>query len=349
MRCKFNKIKGVTKLVSFSRAHRWIMIPVLLLILITGAGFIGFEAAEPHATRADLAIALNNILIKTGVAQTLLSRESFVDMSEVELSRMRFTLATRVMTGFPDGTFRPELPLRNLETRNYLRKLALLFSDETYPELRLQLNRILAWQDLSTSLLNGFHGNLVPYELVNPHGLTPRSFVDRIPDVLGLSSKISLKGHVVDAVSRLPVYCAHIVIADYLITTDSEGSFELELDSDQVETEELFVVAEGYRPLKLKRDWRINPHVELRLNPVQSELSVMVVSHDSSIEDFEVIINKRKPVRGKSGTANIGKLRPGFHRIKVRSAGYEEYEGNLRTQDGKKEMIVSLTPTAAKL
>lgn len=346
MGCRFNKIKRIIKYALFAKTQRWVMVPILLLILIAGSGFTGFKVAEPHATRGDLAIAINNILIKTGLAQTLKSRANFVDMSEAELSRIRFTLATRIMSGFPDGTFRPELPLRNLETRNYLRKLALLFSGEAHSELRLQLNRMLAWQDLSTSLLNGFHGNLVPYELVSPHGLTPRSFVDRVPDILGLGSKVRLRGVIVDAVSHLPVDAAHMVVAGSLITTDHQGNFELEIDSAQLEKEELFVAAEGYRPLRLKRDWRINPHVELRLNPVRSDLSVMAISHDSVVEDFEVIINKGKPVRGELGVANIGKLRPGFHRIRVRAAGYEEYEGNLRTQDGKREMIVSLTPVA---
>lgn len=243
----------------------------LLSCLVIFSAF-GFQNQDDMLTRLDLALIFEKILEKRAITAQGQSVPSFFDLKEDSMLAVFRTLSLKLIEGYPDGSFRPEERLRNLETICYLQKLARCLrknQPEAY-ETR-QLMRLFAYQSQPEVILSdNLPAGTFPSELGEPDGFVSRRvFQDLMAALLSENGRLNfqLSGKVIHAVTGHPVAGACIAAGEKAVVADRAGNFSIDLGEISRSDVTLFAAAEGFRPCEMKKDLRLSPNVVFRLKP----------------------------------------------------------------------------------
>ncbi len=249
----------------------FLMLVCLLSCLVIFSAF-GFQQHDEMLTRLDLALIFEKILEKREITAQGQSVPSFFDLKDDRLLAVFRTLSLKLVEGYPDGSFRPETRLRNLETICYLQKLARCLrknQPEAY-ETR-QLMRLFAYQSQPEVILSdNLPAGTFPSELGEPDGFVSRKvFQDLMTALLSENGRLNfqLSGKVIHAVTGQPVAGACIAAGNKAVFADRSGSFLINLGEISRSDVTLFAAAEGFRPCEMKKDLRLSPSVVFRLKP----------------------------------------------------------------------------------
>jgi len=232
----------------------------------------GFQKNDDMLTRLDLALIFERILEKREITAQGQSVPSFFDLKDDRLLAVFRTLSLKLIEGYPDGSFRPDEKLRNLETICYLQKLARCLrknQPEAY-ETR-QLMRLFAYQSQPEVILSdNLPAGTFPSELGESDGFVSRKVFQELMTALlsetgGLNFQLS--GKVIHAVSGHPVAGACIAAGSKAVVADQAGNFSIDLGGISRSDVTLFAAAEGFRPCEMKKDLRLSPNVVFRLKP----------------------------------------------------------------------------------
>ncbi len=243
----------------------------MLCCLIMFSAF-SYQPSRPLLTRIDLALFIEGILSRHQVQIPVDAQVSLNDLDAVQQKSVATTLALKIMTGYPDGSFRPDESVRNLETICYLQKLG-RFLRKNNPGLyeTRQLMRIFAYQSQPDVVLSGkAQGGSFPAEFSDPGGFVEKAVFENLMLTLLSSSEnhqFVLNGKAVNALTGEPVAGAYIAGERQTAQTDAAGCFFLKFSGEHGSEVELFAAAEGFTPVELKKDLRLNPTIIFRLKP----------------------------------------------------------------------------------
>lgn len=254
------------------KIKRTFILPFILLGCVVFLSAFAFESHDKLLTRFDLALLIEDILEKKQIRVVADSIPQYSDLDEDRLLTVFRALSLKIMAGYPDGSFRPEEPLRNLETVCYLQKLARCLrshAPDAY-ETR-QLMRMFAYQSQPEVVLNdNLPAGSFPAELSEAGGFVEKaSLQDLLTGLLTENGKlnIALTGKVVNSLTGRPLPGAFVSSGYQAVVTDASGNFRMgfsEVDQPEVT---LFAVAEGFQPVELKKDLRLSPTINFRLRP----------------------------------------------------------------------------------
>ncbi len=246
---------------------------IAFILLSTALLFSAFcyEPSKRLLTRYDLALMIEEILANLEI-QPSADPEIYHDLDAGQRQALFRALSMRLMAGYPDGNFRPEEPIRNLETVCYLQKLA-KFLRKSRPEVHetRQLMRFFAYQSQPEIILSErLPAGSFPSELGEPGGFVEKVVFDNLLQALFSKSgnqSYVLRGRVVDALSGKGLQRAYVASGHQTAVTDETGKFSMEFrDTDRPDVE-LFAAAEGFMPVELKKDLRLSPKITFRLKP----------------------------------------------------------------------------------
>jgi len=249
----------------------------LLSCLVIFSAF-GFQKNDEMLTRLDLALIFESILEKREITAQGQSVPSFFDLRDDRLLAVFRTLSLKLIEGYPDGSFRPEEKLRNLETICYLQKLARCLrknQPEAY-ETR-QLMRLFAYQSQPEVILSGnLPAGTFPSELGEPDGFVSRkAFQELMTALLNENGRLNfqLSGRVIHAVTGHAVPGACVAAGSKAVVADQAGNFAIDLGEISRSDVTLFAAAEGFRPCEMKKDLRLSSNVVFRLKPEKARAS----------------------------------------------------------------------------
>ncbi len=236
--------------------------------------FSAFSYQPPRSllTRIDLALFIEGILARHHIQLPVDSSVLLNDLDAVQQKSIAMTLSLKIMSGYPDGSFRPDESVRNLETICYLQKLG-RFLRKNSPGLyeTRQLMRMFAYQSQPDIVLTSkSQGGSFPDEFSEPGGFIEKAVFENFMLTLLSDSEIhqyTLIGKAVNALTGEPVAGAYVAGERQTAQTDAAGCFSLKFPGSHGSEVELFAAAEGFAPIELKKDLRLNPSITFRLKP----------------------------------------------------------------------------------
>lgn len=262
----------------------WLAVLLSCVFLLTA---FRFEQQNNLLTRMDLALLIESVLENTRVNARIDSLPDFNDLDEDRVLSIYRCASLKIMSGFPDGSFRPDEPLRNLETVCYLQKLA-KFLRKNHPESHAarQLMRIFAYQNQPERILaTGLPAGSFPPELADAGGMVGRQIVSNLVYALieGQNSQQHvLNGRVVNAVTGQPLAEAYIAGGRKAVVTDDNGNFTMDFTDLENPEVVLFAASEDYQPVEIRKDLRISSHITFRLRPEKKAGRKVLASRPSA-------------------------------------------------------------------
>ena len=256
---------------SIRNIKKLLVVFILLCCLVLFSAF-SHRAAEPLLTRLDLALLIERVLEKQNVQVPGEPMASPPDLDNSTRATVARTLALKIMTGYPDGSFRPEEPIPNLETICYLQKLS-RFLRKHRPGIyeTRQLMRVFAYQSQSEVILSArVPGGSLPAEFAEPGAFVARADFENLLNRLlseNAAQTYILSGHVINSINGEPLPGAYVSSGRLTATTDASGNFSIEFSKAAEPDVELFAVAEGFVPVDMKKDLSLNPTITFRLKP----------------------------------------------------------------------------------
>ncbi|MDD3145813.1 MAG: S-layer homology domain-containing protein [Candidatus Riflebacteria bacterium] len=254
---------------NFQNTRKFLIAMILLSSALLFSAF-SYESPKDFLNRYDLAMMLEDILANIQIPVSSSLDCCFNDLDTNRQQAIARVLSLKIMSGYPDGSFRPEEPMRNLETVCYLQKLARHLRKHRSDKYETrQLMRAFAYQSQPENILVAkLPAGSFPADFAEPGGFIEKTvFEDLLNKLLSNSGRqsYSLKGQVIDAVSGKGISGAYVAGSYHTAVTDGKGKFSIEFINTDNPRVDLFVAAEGFLTLELKKDLRLNSTAILRL------------------------------------------------------------------------------------
>ena len=227
----------------------------------TGGNFI---------TRLEFAAMVNEVLAKEFNRSIINENNSYSDLTFKENESILLATKLGIMSGYPDGTFRPNEKIRNIETITYLQMLANLFvASDHNSYASKQLMRLFAYNE-NIKPGDPVPEGVFPKKLLNAGELSDRESVCSVFEVLNRDSNYKkfkeIKGIVIDSVSGKHVRNAFASINGIAIAAGEDGEFCLSVPVEDNRLD-LFAAAEGYEVIDIKKDITFENSLILKMRP----------------------------------------------------------------------------------
>ncbi|HNW36311.1 MAG TPA: carboxypeptidase-like regulatory domain-containing protein [Candidatus Ozemobacteraceae bacterium] len=301
----------------------------------------GWSSPVPHIpfdilTRREVAIHLSRAVKPLAGSASLpadIGSEAAVGLSPI--------IAAGYMGLYPDGSFRPDEPMRIGEVLSVWARVWRGSEGRRRPSGSAGISssdRAPAWswgaEDLS--LLAGVDAVAAAgVAAFSPSEPATRGFWRYLPMPEAGCAPVSAKpgdelaqkpkpafGRVIDAVTGKAVPGAVGTIDSRAFTTDREGMFPIpEAGTDDVR--DVFVAVDGYRSLSLRWNRKLRPGLKLSLKPFRAPLEIRVLSA-AGVPAAGVRIALDSSMRCETDTEGMAKIRavkPGYYRLMVESPG----------------------------
>lgn len=251
--------KNINKLFSFA---------LLVAAFFVFSAFKGDEAQK--ITRYDFAILVEDLLITEGFSKKSERAELFKDLYGEKFYQILRTMDFKIMSGFPDKTFRPNEKLRNIESVSYLQKLSRLFFEyKPKSHASKQLMRLFAYQ-IEKDSLAALPKGIFPKKLMDSGEFTERKSIEDVFYALKEGNSIKdvfVEGTVVDSITNKPILGAFVASSVGAMKTDDKGKFVMLLNQVS-EDLEFFAACEGYESLDVKKNITFEKQIEFKLCPL---------------------------------------------------------------------------------
>lgn len=233
-----------------------------------------FDNNENQLTRFELAQMFETVLESCRIAAQPDCLPQYADLDDDQLFGVYRTLSCSIIKGYPDRMFRPEEPLRNIETVSYLQQLN-LFLRRVRPESEVcrQLTRVMAYQDSPGEIMAGAGSSFMPEQFAELTGFTSKDVMaSLIQAVIGQPRSNYLRGRVINALTGEPLAQAYVASEKIAVVTDEQGAFRIEYSDQHLEEVQIMAASENFEPVELKKNIKFNQNVILRLKPEKSAL-----------------------------------------------------------------------------
>ena len=250
-----------------------ILVTIFLCTLVLFLSAFTYPKESKYLTRLEMAILIEKILDDDSTNLNLDSSNDsiFSDLNKNQLASISKVVNYQIMSGFSDNTFRPNEPMHNLEVISYLQRLT-EFLRSNNPECysAKQLFRFLSYSEDPTI---AFEYNPInfPKGFEQPDDLTPKSFAIELSNKLlnkNTSTNLVFSGKIIDSITNKPVTNAYIAINKQAMAVENNGNFTVNFSKD-IETANIFAVAEGYQPIEIRKDLNLSRNITIRLKPEQ--------------------------------------------------------------------------------
>lgn len=327
-----------------NNTDRLILVLPVLLMLLSGFVIIPTQSSDIHLTRFQLAEFINAQLIDAGLAISQTAENNFSDLSDEKFQKIILTVSCNVMMGYPNSKFMPDKPLTNIETLSYINSAVEIISEIDPEGSAINFYRMFGWQNLASNLAHGFSNKMMPNELKKPGQLTKKTALNKIRAMIGNNTKLSVSSSisVKDSVTSKPIADAYIVISNQIAKTDENGFALFDIIKTDDSQIELFAVAEGYKPLSLKRDSRFNTDFDILLNPINTNLTITALYDQKPLKSFWVTINNKPVASTNNGKASIKNLKPGYYNVRVLAEGYLGRTTQLKINESNRQIAVQM-------
>ncbi len=226
-----------------------------------------------YMTRFDTAQLLESIIFevmaenKCGSLPGVEEKITYSDLNSIQQETIQNVLNYKLMSGYSDGSFRPDEPMRNLELVAYLQQTT-VFLREFAPESEITKNlfRFLSYNEEPEYAFEYTAFNF-PEGLKTPGRLTSKNLAAELAKRLISSSEEDfyvLNGRIVCANTGKAINTAFISANRKAVQADENGYFEIKLPKENPSAE-IFAVADNYLPIELKKDLTLSTSVTLRL------------------------------------------------------------------------------------
>lgn len=260
------------KKIAFKHSAIKIFIVVFLCLSVFILSAFIFPKESKYLTRYDLAVLMEKLLDDISIdRQSVLP--DFSDISSEQQMAIKKILFFKIMNGFSDNTFRPNVLVHNLEVVSYLQRLTEFLrnnSPESYAAK--QLFRFLSYND-DPSIAFEYSPLNFSKEFENPNKLTLKSLAYELEEKLiqcSKSSDFDLSGFIIDSITSKPVANAYISVNNQALAVSRNGSFNFKLD-DNTQIVDIFAVAEGYKQFEIRKDLDLSRNIVIRLKPLSTK------------------------------------------------------------------------------
>ncbi len=313
---------------------------LLLSFVLTFSAF-RFSRVD-SASRLDLALVLQKI-VQQAIPDLSIPAVEFSDLSAEKMTSIAAVTGFRIMSGFPNGEFRPKQVLRNHELLHYLHR--------TWQILRINAPSAKITRQLAQLVgmgRNRFYANLrSSYSIFSDQAksseLAEYHVLGRICQLLELKkSGEELKITLEDAILHKPINEAYLSINSEAYAVDANGQIVVNNIKDR--SLEILASAPGYYPLLLKRDKMQKKHLRLRLRPVRSKIVVRAKKKRDGqpLKRFMVRFDNGNEYSTDSGEIVLKSVLPGYYQIQVFAEGYRTTSKNVCVNRGEIELEASL-------
>ena len=223
-----------------------------------------------YLTRYELALMFEDVLNSAFNRNRVYDFKKFPDLTEKQNDACKLTTKLKIMSGFSDGTFRPDEKLRNVETISYIQRLAeVLFATDSELYAAKQLMRLFAY-NVDVKPGDDIPEGLFPHKLLEPGEFSEKEVVLDIFNVLTRSNIVEYKnieGCFMDSVTGCPIGKVFVTINGVAFAVPSHGRFAVSAPS-KGNSIRLFAAAEGYEILDVKKDISFDRYLMLKMKPV---------------------------------------------------------------------------------
>lgn len=294
----------------------------LVVLMISGWCFPGTPATSDMLTRREVGLHLSRaVMAAAGDVELPSDLDRNVD---ADLAPM---IASGYMGLFPDGTFRPDAPVRVGELLSLWARIWRSTDGEPHaPDS--EPSQEWRWGAGDLSLLAGLNADAAArVSAFAPDAPATRELWQYLPLPAQNSSGFpgpaehvdpAATGRVVDAITGTPIQGAVGTIDGKAFATDIEGRFVIPAaESDSIR--EVFVAVDGYRSLFLRWNRKLRPELKLTLKPFRAPLEIHVLTATGVPAKGVRVALEESPdeITDADGVARFRSVKPGYHRLSV--------------------------------
>ena len=244
-----------------------------VIFLCIGTLFLSaftYNPESPYMTRLEMAILLENILTDASISAEDASMPDYSDLSKQQKASISKVLSLKIMNGFSNNTFRPDVPMRNLEVISYLQKATEHIRNiNPESEVAKRLFRFLSYNE-DPGFAFEYDSLNLPKDLEQPNEQTCKQLFGELSNIFlntKQNSSITLTGQIISSIDTKPVTTAYVSANRKATAVDKNGRFTIELEENQ-SIADIFATADGYHPTELRKDLKFGSDVTIRLRPV---------------------------------------------------------------------------------
>lgn len=302
----------------------------LVVLMLAGWSFPVKSGPEEALTRREVGLYLSRaVMMATGVVDLPpdLDRSRDADLSPM--------IASGYMGLFPDGTFRPNIPMRVGEVLSIWARLWRNTAGKT-GNTGKSSSPVSDWRwdagDLS--LLAAVNADAAAgVASFSPDAPATHGFWRYLPLPTSDQSHCSpapcetagkadpqTTGRVVDAVTGKPIPGAVGTIDGKAFATDADGGFVIpDAESDSIR--DVFVAVDGYRSLSLRWNRKLRPELKLSLKQFRAPLDIRVLTADGApATGIRIALEESQAgLTDEDGMTRLRSVRPGYHHLCVDS------------------------------
>lgn len=261
------------------------LLSLLLVLLLLSAFHTG--RSDNRLNRAELSLLLETILEESYIVPDFANLPHFTDLAHDRAMSISRVLSCRIIEGFSDGSFRPDEPVRNIETLHYLQKTAeFLRNNSTDSFIASRLMRALNYQNSPGVIFaDAADKKLFLKELADAVGfIEKKAMSNLVAAILGKDEnrQCQLTGRVINAITGNPVACAYIAGEKRTAVTDEAGYFKIDFTGIKQKNVLLLAAAEDFMPLEIKKDLSLSSDIVFRLRPEKSQMRAAIRPGSSS-------------------------------------------------------------------
>ncbi len=320
---------------------------IMALLAIVFLSAFTFDEKET-ISRYELAGFISEIVLQAlPDASQVEQKAIYKDLSAKQLNSIEAALHHRIICGYADQTFRPEVTVSNQELLWYLyRTWDFLRLNAPDSSVAKKLSRLVGFEkhqfysNLKSSF-SLFKQNVLGYEPAETY------LLKRLKNAFktkGSWQKLEIS--LVDAVDSSPIFPGFVVVEQKAGASDNKGKLVFEFEKMPAGHYEVFASAEGYHSIKLRRDMMQAASLTLKLRPVVGQLDLKVqakTGHKKTlVKDFKVLLNNTEQIIGKNGFLRLKRLKHGYHELQISAKGHATVNRRIYSQAGTLELEIDL-------
>jgi len=312
--------------------HSSSQLPKVLAVSSFGSGI--------PLTRAGFAVLLQRVR-----KETLHRRENnrcplnnpFPDVSPSLWKSIGSNEVLAILGEFPDGTFQPDLPVRWSEFSFFLAEFCGPDADFN------ALSNVKTSEGPEHSVIKDIcsRGKDNSSEIVNFQEAV--RLLQRVEESLRSRLQIHVvKGRVCDARTGDPISGARILLAGELTYSNQDGSFETNIFSER-RLQEIFIAAEGYQSLLIKKNLSIQKDAEIFLNPRLATLQMKIMEENHKALTEAIFLLDGQPYAiSNDGSLEISGLISGYYNVEIRGKNISPWKKLIHIDMPVSEQVVIL-------